>query len=382
MPSLATTPSLSLTADFSLEDFRQFMIKAAQEYRASDIYIQTESRLGLRIEGQCLACSDRPLRASEVEQILVYTFQSETAPTQLRSGEILDYAWELRVDRSTRLRFRVNGTATWSPSGLGGCDLTFRILPRTTPSMEDVGLPLSILPYCTPKTGIVMVSGATGQGKSTTMAALLGHYLQHEGGRIVDVQSPIEFTFRDIAHDLPHLALSEVPHDLPDFASAVWASLRRSPDVISIGETRDMATVKALISASLTGHLVYTTIHAGNIVEIMRRIVALTSGDQSVTADLPIVLRLLVSQRLLPGTDGRRKVVREYLSLDDRVRLQLWNTTPDTWPRVINDILWEPPPGILTRPFVEDCRSLLEDNEITERTARHFLQSAGGLDRL
>ena len=365
---------------FDLPSFHQFMVKATTSLGASDIYLQTGRPLCCRIEGEIQTCSDRTLLPQEVEAILVHTYRAEAGISQVRSGQVLDYAWDYRLDRTTRLRYRVNCTGIWSDRGIDGFDLTFRVLPQKTPSLKDVGLANDIYDRCIPVSGIVLVVGGTGQGKSTTMAAIIGHCLQQSSIRIVDIQAPIEYTFQDIARDNPRLAQSEVPRHIPDFAESVWAALRRSPDVISIGETRDQATVKALISASLTGHRVYTTLHAGNVVESFRRLLAMTYRQGEIAGDLPLVLRFIIAQRLLPGITGRRQVVREYLAISDEVRQQLWQAETLHWPRVINQIMLEPPPGMVARPFGQDCRELLIRGKITEQVAINFLQSVGGGD--
>ncbi len=366
-----------LPASLDIPSFREFMVRASRDYGASDIYLQTGRTLGCRIEGQIHNCSSRTLMPQEVETVLVETYGAEAGISQVRSGQVLDYAWDFRLDRTTRLRFRVNCTGVWSERGIDGFDMTFRVLPRETPSLADVGLTVDIYDCCTPVSGIVLVAGGTGQGKSTTLAAIIGHYLQHSSGRVIDIQAPIEYTFSDIARDIPRLAQSEVPHHLRDFAESVWAALRRSPDTISIGETRDQATVKALIAASLTGHRVYTTLHAGNVIESFRRLVAMTSLKSDRVGDLPLVLRFLIAQRLLPGISGQRQVVREYLEINDLVRQKLWEAETRDWPNVVARILSQSSTGIKARSFRHDCDELVERGRITRQVANNFLHSAG-----
>lgn len=362
------------------EELRNFLVDITHR-GASDIYIQTGRNLGCRMEGVIHSCSNRQLMPQEVETLLVYTYGSDSGVTQVRSGLVLDYAWDFRLDRKTRLRFRVNCTGIWSDRGLSGYDLTFRALPGTTPTLEEVDLSPGIYDLCNPLSGIVLVAGGTGQGKSTTLAAIIGNYIRLGQGRVIDIQSPIEYTYQDIAGDKPHLALSEVPEHIPDFSEAVWAALRRSPDTIAIGETRDQATVRALIAASLTGHRVCSTIHAGNIVEIFRRFLSLTDSHGQITGDLPLVLRFLIAQRLLTGTNGRRQVVREYLEISDRVRQSLWQNEPSGWPRIISNILINPPEGTLARPFSADCNDQVTRGTITREVADNFLQSSGQGER-
>ena len=335
---------------------------------ASDVLVQTDRPILCRVDGVTHIVTGRYLPGAEVDAILADTYGSAAGPTLVRSREILDYAWETPGDDGGRLRFRANATGVRSTRGSDGVEITFRVLPTTTPTWEQVGLSETILSAISSQNGLVIIAGATGQGKSTTLAAILARLLDPagEGGgrRVVDIQSPIEYTYADIIARASgvSLAQSEVGHHVRDFATGVWSALRRTPDVICIGETRDSATLHASLTAALTGHLVCTTLHAGSVPEIVRRLAALVSGSAGSVgvADLALVTRCLMVQYLVPGADGGRVALREYVEITRSLMLQMQDTPPEEWARLLRSHLQSPDPDIPSCSFAADARRLVE----------------------
>jgi defect-in-organelle-trafficking protein DotB len=254
--------------------------------------------------------------------------------------------------------------------------ITLRVLPDTTPTLDDVGIEAELRDRLEPASGIIVVVGATGHGKSTTMAAMTRCHLENKARsrKIVDLQAPIEYTFRDIdtdAADRPSfISQSEigVGRNIPSFAEGIRAAMRRAPAIINVGESRDRESMEACIEACLTGHLVNTTTHAGSIAEALRRMAFLFPPEEQEARsfDLMTSLNLVIWQRLVPRADGRGRVaLREYLVFDQAVRDRFLNVPPIGWAGVVRDI------------FTESCRdrSLVARTmtQSAERLVRHKL---------
>lgn len=359
-------------SSWTLDDFMQLAVNAV-EAGASDITFQTDQPVTLQLAGRQLAATRRPLTGAEVYRLVTGMYASASVPNLLAQLRVLDFSWEIRVARNVRRRFRVNATAILARRGGNGVEVSLRALPDVTPTPEEVGLPEELCRLLSPASGLVVVAGATGQGKSTTLAALVGRHLgAPRAVKIVDIQAPIEFTYSDLRNleSGSSIGQSEVGIHVGSFAAGVRSALRRSPDIIMIGEVRDPETARAAVDAALTGHLVYTTLHAGDVPEIFHRLVALLSAGsgtvQTATVDVLHTFRAGIAQRLLRSAAAlRRRPVREIAVVDPDLRAALRSTDPERWPAVIARELDAAPPGTPgRRPFRADIAALLESGEI------------------
>lgn len=361
-----------MPARIGLELFDELVTKAV-EADASDITVQTERELRVQIHGRQVRGSRRCLTASEVEELLRGLYRADNAPAEVKSGKTLDFSYDIRIDRGRRRRFRVNATAILA-RGVDGVEITLRALPTRTPTWADVGLPAKLMPYLSPRNGIVVVAGATGQGKSTTLAAVVRGHLEagDRPRKIVDLQAPIEFTYEDVLDQMADSASligqSEVPRHVGSFADGIRSALRRAPDIIMVGESRDRATMEASLEAALTGHLVYTTTHAGSVAENMRRIPIVFSPDdrEARSFDLATSLRVVIAQQLLPRVGGGRVPVREYLVFDDEVRARLFGVRTHEWGAVVQSILDAPPSGSVSRSMKAEVDELHRDGLVAK----------------
>jgi defect-in-organelle-trafficking protein DotB len=287
------------------------------------------------------------------------------ARTEINGQRVLDFSYELNLPDGSRQRFRCNAIGIFGRDGQG-VEITLRALPSVTPSLPAVSLTEEETAALSPRDGIIIIGGATGSGKSTTMAAITRSHLENLARpvKIVDIQAPIEYTFRDVTSALTGsssvIGQSEVGRHIRAFSDGVHAALRRKPHIINVGEARDFETIQASIEASLTGHLVYTTTHAGSVADAVRRLLSVfpASERESRAYDLVSALRFLMVQHLLPRVDRPGRVpVREYVRFTPRLRERLLDRPINDWPLMITDEVY----GRVTETGPDDMRrSLLE----------------------
>lgn len=324
-------------------EFRQLLLSCVMS-GASDVTIQSDQQPRAEIHGILYRAMRRPLAGSEVIMLLSETYGGANALAEINALRALDYSYEVNLHDGSRQRFRVNATGIFGRDG-SGVELTFRALPAKTPDLAMVKIDEHEIEALMPRDGIVVIGGATGSGKSTTMAAVTRHHLETSihPVKIVDVQAPIEYTFRDVtsAHEgsASLIGQSEVGKHIKSFADGVHSALRRKPHIINVGEARDFETISASLEASLTGHLVYTTTHAGSVSNAIRRLLTIFPGAEreSRALDLISALRFLMIQHLVPRCDIVGRVpVREYLRFTDRIRDRLIEAPISSWPTIIN----------------------------------------------
>lgn len=348
----------------SLEDFRALLMSCVMS-GASDITIQSDQQPRAEIHGLLYRATRRPWGPSEVDQVLMEVYGGANARTEINGQRVLDFSYELNLPDGSRQRFRCNAIGIFGRDGQG-VEITLRALPSITPSLSGVSLTEEETAALSPRDGIVIIGGATGSGKSTTMAAITRSHLENLARpvKIVDIQAPIEYTFRDVTNALTGsssvIGQSEVGRHIRGFADGVHAALRRKPHIINVGEARDFETIQASIEASLTGHLVYTTTHAGSVADAVRRLLSVfpASERESRAYDLISALRFLMVQHLIPRIDRPGRVpIREYVRFTPRLRERLLDNPINEWPLMITDEVY----GRVPETGPEDMRlSLLE----------------------
>ncbi|GAA5629223.1 hypothetical protein Brsp05_04522 [Brucella sp. NBRC 12953] len=368
-------------------DLINHLMVAAAFRGASDFSVMSDNRVHLQINGRQYFGTYRALYHSEVDIMLATLWRSADATGIIRQGRVLDFAYEIAVDRFTRQRFRINATGI-TVNGGDGVELSVRCLPNRTPSLDEIAFESEIRAYLTPRSGIIVVAGGTGHGKSTTMAAMTRAHLENNTmpRKIIDYQAPIEFTFRDVLEDnadkASFIAQSEVGEgrNLPSFGKAIWASLRRAPQIINVGEARDYESMSGCLAAALQGHIVNTTTHAGSVAETLRRMVLeFPPAEQKIRAsDLVTALRLVVVQHLVPGPDFRgRCVVREFLVFTDMVRDRFVSTPFEHWTRLVSDIFKEAhcDHRLVARALNQSIKRKINAGQLSPKIARDHLGS-------
>jgi twitching motility protein PilT len=202
----------------------------------------------------------------------------------------------------------------------GSIGMVLRLIPPEVPPFERLNLPSAVLALADHARGVVLVTGVTGSGKSTTLAAMVDYINQKQAAHIVTIEDPIEYTFRDKRSVINQ---REVGFDTMNFARALRAALRQDPDVILVGEMRDQETASIAVTAAETGHLVLSTLHTSDATETINRIISMFPTHQQQQARLSVaaVLRGVISQRLLPRADGKGMVpALEIMINTERVR--------------------------------------------------------------
>ena len=273
------------------------LLTGLQQRKGSDLYLTAESPPLYRVDGVTVAVSDRVWLADEVESAI----RAVLSPIE---NEEFNRSHELNLARALSGvgRFRLN---VFRQRGQVG--LVARLIPIDFPNAETLGLPASLIDLIMQKRGLVLITGATGSGKSTTLAALIDHRNIHTRGHILTIEDPIEFVH-------PHkgcvVTQREVGVDTASFEAGLKSALRQAPDVILIGEMRDLATVEAAIHFAETGHLVLGTLHANNANQAVERVMNFfaVEAHAQIYQQLALNLRGIVSQRLVPRSNGTGRV--------------------------------------------------------------------------
>ena len=270
------------------------LVVAASGAGASDIHLRAGQVPLVRINGDLQRWTRvATLTASHLEAIaerLLPPVHQERLRTRLE----VDVAWQAAgVGRVRASVFRQRGTI----------GVSMRLIPERIPSLEALGLPSSIIDLAHESRGLVLVTGVTGSGKSTTLAALVDLINRTRPLHVLTIEDPIEFVHKDLRAVITQ---REIGFDTPNYASGLRAALRQDPDVILIGEMRDPETIETALVAAETGHLVFSTLHTLDAPETINRIVAAFPPHQQeqIRIQLARVLRAAVSQRLLPRADG------------------------------------------------------------------------------
>ncbi len=262
---------------------------------ASDVHLRAGEVPFVRIAGQLEQWTSVPPTSAEHLEATASRMLSAEQLQRFRTAMHLDVAWKVSgVGRVRANVFKQQGTV----------GISMRLIPEVVPAIEQLGLPPTILDFASEMRGLVLVTGVTGSGKSTTLASLIDFINRTKPVHIVTLEDPIEFVHHNM---LAVVTQREIGLDVPNYASGVRAALRQDPDVILIGEMRNTATIRAALMAASTGHLVFSTLHTTDAAETVGRIVSpfASSHQATIRQQLADVLRATISQRLVPRADGK-----------------------------------------------------------------------------
>jgi twitching motility protein PilT len=300
-----------LTYATAMSQILDRVLTAARQLGASDVHLKAGLPPIFRIKGDLRTVRDVPALTREgIAQFAVHMMND-------RQRE--DFETNLDIDLAygtpDGVRYRVNLFQQ-----RGSIGMVLRLIPPEVPPFDRLNLPPSVLDLMKHNRGIVLITGATGSGKSTTLAAMIDFVNTQEAYHIVTIEDPIEYAFRDKRSVINQ---REIGFDTMSFARALRAALRQDPDVILVGEMRDFETAQIAMTAAETGHLVLSTLHTVDATETISRLISMfpTHQQQQARLTLASVLRGVVSQRLLPRADGKGMVpALEIMVNTDRVR--------------------------------------------------------------
>jgi twitching motility protein PilT len=286
------------------------LLKGASERGASDVHLKLRQPPVLRVDGAL-----EPLVGWEplTEMDLSSALQAVVEASPARLGRLEDGELDLAYSADGLPRFRVNCFRQ-----RGAVSLAFRVIPDVAPTFGELNLPAGVARLAHEERGLILVTGASGVGKTTTLAAMIDEINRTRRQHIVTVEDPIEF----IHHDLNCIVNQrEIGIDTVSFHTALRSVLRQDPDVILIGELRDVETAETALQAAETGHLVLSTMHTIDAAETIGRLIEFFPGAKQpqVRSILAGVLRGVISQRLLPRTDGGRIPAVEVLVMNARI---------------------------------------------------------------
>lgn len=285
----------------------KFYLSKLVEHNGSDLHIKSGINIRGRINGEIVSLS---------KEVLTHTDGLTLAKELLRSrfSELVE---KKNVDFTFKLndnyRFRVN--LFFQVDGVSG---VFRTIPMTMPTIESLKLPPIISNFCNVPRGLVLVTGPTGSGKTTTLASIINQINLTQKKHIITIEDPVEFVYKDALSIVNQRAIGQ---DAVSFADSLRAALREDPDVILVGEMRDLETIETAMHAAETGHLVLSTLHTVDAKETIGRIIGMFPGSEQnrIKMSLASVLQGVISQRLVKTVEGGRMAAVEILVKNARI---------------------------------------------------------------
>jgi len=326
------------------------ILRKAREHHASDVHIVVGAPVLMRIDGE-LRPASRDVLSPEVAKHLSYSLLNKKQ--QAYFEENCDY--DLMVADTNRCRYRVNIAYN---DGFVGC--TIRLLPSDPIKLEQIKMPEIVRMMTRARKGLILITGSTSQGKSTTMAAMIDEINSTTSKHIITIEDPIEYVHKN---NKSVIRQRDVGKDTKSFHNGLRAALRQDPDVILLGEMRDYETIKTALTAAETGILVISTLHIISIDKIIERMLAYApdGSDGHMRALLAESLFGVIHQELLPTVDGGKRVACEVLLVTDAVRNVLRNR--DTF-HLRNQIATGKKFGMVT--MTSSLTQLLEEGVISE----------------
>jgi len=340
-----------------MEEKLKLYLRTMISNKGSDLHIKAGSQVRVRIYGVLKVLGKESLTADMVEK-LAKEITTADQYEKLVTDRNLDFSYVLGDEN----RFRVNFFYQ-----MDGLSAVFRIIPVDILSLDDLNLPPVIKTFTEIQRGLVLVTGVTGSGKSTTLAAILDKINREQKKHIITVEDPIEFVHKDRGCLINQRGIGQDAHS---FSDALRAALREDPDIILVGEMRDLETIDIALHAANTGHLVFSTLHTLDAKETIDRIVGMFGNEEQnrIRMSLASVLEGVISQRLIPTVRGGRVAGIEILKKTARIE-QLIAENRDA---EILDALFEGKEIYGTQTFDQALLDLLRAGEISNETALEY----------
>lgn len=301
----ASTPTV-LPASIKIETLLEECIRR----NASDLHIQVGVPPILRIDGALAPIPNTPVLSSEAVSKLIFSTLDSMQREVLSKDKEFDYSFSF----GEIARFRVNAF-----NEKGNLAAAFRLIPTKMPTIDELGMPQVISSFADYPRGLVLVTGPTGSGKSTTLAAIINKINTEKAMHILTIEDPIEFTHKS---KRSLVAQREVHYDTFSFSRALKSALREDPDVVLLGEMRDLETISSAITIAETGHLVFATLHTNSAAQSIDRMIDVFPAEQQpqIRSQLAGILMAVCSQRLIPAIGGGRVVAAEIMIANSAVR--------------------------------------------------------------
>src|SRR5947208_14194154 len=270
------------------------LLQAVWDRKGTDLHLTAGSAPLIRVDGQLRPLEGAAvLSSAETEQLVVALLNEEQQRSLAGSHEIdFSFNWEGRA------RFRGNAFVQ-----RGAISLALRLIPFEIPTFDELGLPETVRRFVDLPQGFVLVTGPTGGGKSTTLASMIDRINSERRCHVLTIEDPIEYVHD---HKLAAVNQREVGSDTPSFEAALRSALREDPDVLLVGEMRDLESIQTALTIAETGHLVFATLHTNDTAQALDRVVDVFPGDRQdqIRVQLANTLTAVVHQRLLPKLDG------------------------------------------------------------------------------
>jgi twitching motility protein PilU len=333
------------------------------QVRGSDIYIAAGSPPKMNVEGKLHDLASDPLSSDDARQMIRQVLTDEQWASFLKTREL-----NVAYSHSKAGRFRVNVYLQ-----RGTVASVIRLIRVAIPTFDDLHLPSSLSELALSRRGLILVTGATGSGKSTTIAAMIDYRASHLDGHIISIEDPIEYLFQ---HKKSLVSQREVGTDTFSFQEGLKNAMRQAPTVIFIGELRDADTVEFALHSAETGHLVLSTLHSTNASQTIERVLNFFSKEyrERFLVELSYSLRAIISQRLVPGESGKRIPVFEILLNTALARELIEKGDIGSLKRLMEDGKQE---GMQT--FDVNLKELVEGGLISEEKALIYADSASDL---
>ncbi len=343
-----------------MEEKLKLFLRSMISNEGSDLHLKSGAITRVRIHGVLRLLGKDILTAEEVEGI-ARAIMSQEQYVRLKADKNLDFSYILGEEH----RFRVNFFYQ-----MDGLSAVFRIIPVDILSLDALKLPEVIKSFTDIHRGLVLVTGVTGSGKSTTLAAILDKINRETKKHIITIEDPIEFIHKDRGCLINQRAIGQDTHS---FSDALRAGLREDPDIILVGEMRDLETIDIALHAANTGHLVFSTLHTLDAKETIDRIIGMFSKEEQnrIRASLASVLEGVISQRLIPNKQGGRTAAIEVLKKTARIEQLIMENRDYEIP----DALFEGKEIYGTQTFDQALLDLLREGRITEEVTLEYATS-------
>lgn len=340
-----------------MEEKLKLYLKAMISNSGSDLHLKAGSQVRVRIHGVLNVLGQDALSADMMDK-MAQEITTEEQYKKLKTDKNLDFSYILGSEN----RFRVNFFYQ-----MDGLSAVFRIIPVKILTLEELNLPPVIATFAQIQRGLILVTGVTGSGKSTTLAAIIDKINREQKKHIITVEDPIEFVHKDRGCLINQRGIGQDAHS---FSDALRAALREDPDIILVGEMRDLETIDIALHAANTGHLVFSTLHTLDAKETIDRIVGMFGNEEQnrIRMSLASVLEGIISQRLVPTKKGGRVAGIEVLKKTARIEKLIAENRDAEIP----DALFEGKEIYGTQTFDQALLDILRRGEISEEVALEY----------